>query len=356
MIPIFSSTRTSINDLVPCKTFKKAQENRISLIRKLEKGIFLSDQNDPNKKWELKNVKDSKSTEESGATPQLKVLVEKNNVKIYGRLKLINTMNEAIIYQKMQLSKDPLNDYIPKYLGVLDSRGNVIDLKKELEQIGEEAVIQKYKPAYIILGDILKEFDSNVKVDGEVQDYKFARSSLLGNDEEVRRHKQNYHGTFYKVFRKKFLALSGCAFAHQGSTKGGWFMWFVNGIRRVFSVSNTKNELQKQFNRMGIAELAHNMRSLIKFKRAIQNSNFTSADSSLLFVPVSVMRNGRVRKDIEIRLIDLSHGVNKEENISGFDQMRADMATSIQELIDMIRQAYLGKSAFRSGRQVEIDA
>ncbi|MBA3721916.1 MAG: hypothetical protein H0W88_05900 [Parachlamydiaceae bacterium] len=318
--------------------------NQDLLIANLEKGILLADRIEPRINWKLRIVKEQGSKVESGSTPQLKVVFEKDNFQVFGRLKFIKTLNEAIVYDRMQATKDPLCAYVPKYLGVLDSKGKMIDLRKEIEELGEKAVLEKYKPGYIILGDLLKEFETGPTIRGNVQDFKFAKPSLLGNDDEVQKHKQSIHNSAYKSFRNYFLGSSGCSFAHQGPIKGGWTMWIINSIRRFFSIRNTKSELRKNFENMEVPELTQNIRSLIKFKNAIRDSNFTSADSSLLFIPTTTTRNGRVRNNIEIRMIDFSHGMRKGEGIDGFDQMQEDMANSIQELIELMRESYLSKT------------
>jgi hypothetical protein len=242
--------------------------NPASLLDRLERGIAIAGSADSAENWELRKI--DHITNESGINPQLRVFLKKGSFQIFGRLKYCSNLNEAIVYEKMRASKDPLTPFVPKYLGVLDSKGNLINLSAEIDMHGEEAVRNKYKPAYMILGDLLKEIERDgTKIHGNAQDFKFARPSLLDNDDEIAKHgHQEQRSSLYKWFRAKFLGMSNCSFAHQGNTKESWGIWLINRIRRLISILKTKNELRRNVNRMGPLELLSTMRSLNNLKKS----------------------------------------------------------------------------------------
>lgn len=289
-------------------------------------------------KWQTKEVTGPPKNVKEAGKPQIKVILEKGGITIACRVKLIKTMNEAIVYHKIMQSSDPLSQHLPRFLGVLDADGKQIDLTKELENIGEAGVMEKYKPAYIIIGDLVGNLGEKSQLDGEVNDFKFAKTTLIGNEGEKEAHGQSKHGAIYNWIKKGFFGLSDCSFAFQKATKTpGWYMWLINSLKRLQSVKNTEKILKNQFTNMSFEELKANIQSLKHLKEAVSQSNFTFADSSLLFIPIKTTReDGTTFRQVDIRLIDLSHGISRDEEIEGFREMKRDMAASIQEVIDIM--------------------
>lgn len=295
----------------------------------------------PNKDmWKMHTIQNSKTATESGTASQFSVIISKGALKIAGRVKSLKNINEALVYHKITNSQDPLLDNIPKFLGVLDKEGNQINLEGELKKLGEAQLIEKYRPAYLIMGDLMQNLGVEETVEGSAKDFKFAKSTLIGNHGEVIKHKQTKHGAIHNWIKSHFFGLSKCAFAFQEATTTqgkGWFTWVIISIKRLISVKNTKNALVSQFNHMNFKELSSNIESLKKLKQNLQNSNFTFVDSSLLFIPIKKIVDDVATFQITIKLVDLAHGMHQEENIPGFDVVKNDMVNSVDELIQIMQ-------------------
>ena len=283
-------------------------------------------------------------TNESGSAPQMKVKLvsEIGETIVYGRIKQIKTLNEAIIYHKMHRTDppDPLAKFTPSYFGVFDAHGKPIDLDKELKLVENgkkqmEDLYREHPTAWIMMKDVTSNLPEQVKVDRlrEIQDYKFVRKGLILNQDEINKHGHTKRSKFYTKVRKSLLSQSNCSFALQKSTKSKWYSWAVMNIKRVFEIKETKQKLQSQFLALGPQELRANIEKLEELRTAVHESNFTFNDSSLLIVPTIYQGH----EGISISLIDLGHGMAKNEGIKNFEGIKKEIEVSITELIEMLK-------------------
>jgi hypothetical protein len=296
------------------------------------------------------------------------------------RVKEIASLNEAIVYY--QISKNPkelesgLYKFMPQYIAVLDSNGNEIDLEKALQECDGsiEKLCQKeeYKKAYVIIRDLVDDIetaDSQKKVIAEeIKDMKMVLPSLQGPKMERRLHGYPISSKIYRLIRKHYFNLSGCSFAFQQSTKSRWYTFVLNNIKRMFTVKKTKTIIRGEFSKLPADQLEEVKKGVKGLQEALKKSDYVMIDASLLFLPVE--KNGR--KELEIRLIDMSHGLSKKEledkkqylnksiratpndskqyhefqanirkvnrQLEKVDQMKFDMIHSLDELVHMIEE------------------
>lgn len=331
-------------DRVTVKTSIKP--SKISKLDLIKGNISNATISDGTVSYSVKILDPKKAKIEGGSAAQMNVeLVAKiGEEKIYGRVKQIKNMNEAIIYHRMQNSDDPLAKFTPEYFGVFDDKGKPIDLTNELQEHSAKEIIEKYPKAWIMMKDISNNFPEGVKSDSQrdIQDFKFVKDGLVINKEEISAHKHTRRSKLYTKARKSFLSQSGCSFAFQKTTKSKWYTWVAVNIKRLFEIKDTKQQLKNQFNLMDPEQLEANINRLNEFKDAVKESKFTFNDSSLLFVPTVHSDGGGLETSngVEITLIDLGHGIAHDEGIGHFGVMKQAMADSIQELIDMMQEEY----------------
>lgn len=343
MLPLTNITGSELTLKISNKTSKQSKIDKIkeninnSIISKGEVNYKV-------------NILDPKEMQkESGSSTQMKVQLISENVLYVGRIKQIKTLNEAIIYHKMHASKDALTKFTPEYFGVFDAHGNSIDLEHELKLVAEgtktmEDLNQEHPTAWMMMKDITHDLPGNASLDRlrDIQDFKFVKDGLVINKEEILKHGHTQRSKFYTKMRLSFLSLSDCSFSFQKSTKSKWYNWVIVNAKRILENKDTKQRLQSQFIAMDSQELKANMDRLEEFKTAVLNSEFTFNDSSLLFVPT--IHKGK--EGVSISLIDLGHGMHKDEGIKNFNTMKQAMANSIDELLAMMKETLDVKNAF----------
>lgn len=268
---------------------------------------------------------------EAGTSHQFKVKLKGPRV-IYGRIKHIKSLNEAILYHNITQTNDPIKKFLPSFLGAFDRKGKPIDIEKELKTKSIKQLCMDFSEAYILMDDLSHNTDPSRSID----DFKFVKPSLVANKQERLQHGRSPHSCFYNSIRTSYFSLSNCSFAFQKKTKSSWFTWIIVSIKRLFCIRGTKKRLENHFKSMHKEEIAETLETLEELKNSVTSSNYAFIDSSLLFVPYLKKRDGKDIKSVSIHLIDLSHGMGKDENIDHFDTIQKDMAESIQELIDML--------------------
>lgn len=314
----------------PVKKLLGFVETQVISRNTLKKNICKSPLSFNNSDYKIKMIRNNMMSKESGTSRQFQVKLKGPRV-IYGRIKRIKTLNEAILYHQINQTNDPIKDYLPTYLGVFDFKGQQIDLELELKTKSINQLCKEYSEAYIVMKD-LSRFDPTRPAD----DFKFVRPSLISNEQERFKHARSPHSCLYKMIQNAYLSLSDCSFAFQKKTKSSWFTWLIVSIKRLFCIKGTKRRLENHFIHLQKEELAKTIEMLQELKKSVTASNYAFTDSSLLFVPYSKNIEGNEVKSLSIHLIDLSHGMGREEGIDQFDVIQNDMAQSIDELIGML--------------------
>jgi hypothetical protein len=294
--------------------------------------------------WKPVDMSDKKASNESGATEQFKVKLVRSGDGgcIETRVKMIDSLNEAIVYHKINKNNDPLNKFMPEYMAVFDKNGKELDLSELLKDntIPDLCANPDYKPAYIMIRDLVDVMDRNKRVlaeDSLIKDFKFVRPSLQGPKFETRIHGYATPNDLYKFVRRVFFGLSRCSFAFQESTKSKWYTIIITNFKRMMSVIRTKDYLRSEFVRLPVDQLDCVKRKLESLKDRVGKSDYALADSSLLFIPTHVKNGDQIVNGINIHLIDMSHAIAKNEfepnRIKKYERMKQEMMDSIEELI-----------------------
>ena len=314
----------------PINKFLGFVETPFCTKKSLKKNINYSTISINNSDYKIKILR-HRINKEAGASNQFSIKLKGPRL-IYGRIKRIKTLNEAIIYYKINKTNDPIKEYLPPFLGVFDCKGKLIDLEKELQTKSINQLCTEYADAYLVMKDVSLKADPYRSID----DFKFARPSLIGNEQERVRHARTPHSRLYLIIRSAYFSLSKCAFAFQKNTKSNWFTWLIVSIKRLRGIKKTKARLERHFKAMDKEELTKTIGKLQELKKSITSSNFAFTDSSLLFVPRLKKVDEKEINSLKIYLIDLSHGMEKDENINDFYKIQNDMSLSIDELLDIL--------------------
>jgi hypothetical protein len=333
--------------------------------------------------WEAKLITNALAIKGSGATEQGKVKLETKDGKIMeARVKKIDSLNEAIVYY--QISKSPkelesgLNKYMPEYIAVFDTNGKEINIEAALSECGGsiEQLCKKeeYKQAYVIIRDLVDDLEAEQTqkvIKEEIKDIKLVRPSLQGPKMESKLHGYSSPSKFYQFIRKQYFNLSKCSFAFQQSTKSTWYTFVLNNIKRMITLKKTKTIIKAEFEKLPPDQLEAVKNALNGLKKALKKSDYVMADASLLFLPTE--KDGK--KGLEIRLIDMSHALSKQElkdkkeelgreaknklgdpkafedhqnmmrkvnrQLEKVDKMKLDMLHSLDELSSMIEEIQL---------------
>jgi hypothetical protein len=308
--------------------------------------------------WIAKTVKNKKKAIESGGTAQFKVQLEDSHGKtLVARVKKIYTLNEAIVYFQIHSQNDPLKKFLPQYIAVVNKEGKQLDMQSLLLKYSIEKLCKdsEFKPAYVIIRDLVDNLQGNQRLDesGTIKDFKMVRPSLQGTDFENRLHGYPLENFIYKAIKRFFFTLSGSSFAYQQSTKFNWFNILIVHISRVISVFKTKSYLKKEFNRLSKERLIEVKQHLANLRDAMERSNYVLADASLLFIPTLRKIGNEEVHDLDIRLIDMSQAMSKNEvkdskSSKIYAAMKKDMAASIQELELMIDKILKNRAISRN--------
>lgn len=279
----------------------------------------------------FENISEINSEAGSSSQKKINLINKENGNEISVRAKKIDNINEAIIYNKLNCEniRNSLNNHIPKFVGLLDSNLNqVTNINRNLQ--GNH---------YWLLMENCFENSGEFDLDdeSEVQDFKFSRSSLVGNRDEKAKHKHsNLHSNMYKVCQKIFFFISLFSFVYQKNCKKSGIVGSIKNIfNRLICIIRTKHNIRKQLKRLNNKQLELVIDKMQKLRSSLEKSNYVFCDSSLLFVPMKKRGPGSENgnKVLNIYLIDLAHGMHESENIEGFEQARADMLGSIDDLI-----------------------
>jgi len=281
--------------------------------------------------WRLQRAMNV-SLDEGGSKTQMVVVLETDDKEFHARVKLIRTIHEAINYYNISTSNDSLKNYLPEFLGVLDRNGNPINLEAELQAYTPEQLIEKYQDVYLVMKDLVQQAQKDGVLPELPKDFKFAKPSLIENNEELVRHKHPLEDVLYRFFRRIYFSFSDSSFAFQKGKKISLLLTIINCLMRLFAIRYTSLALRDQFQGMSLRKLKRKINFLGRLKENIRKSQFVFVDASMLFVPT---KSKRGKKDLKIHLIDLEHAIRRDEGISGFDQMKKETQESIDELVQL---------------------
>lgn len=271
--------------------------------------------------WKSELVLNPNAPQESGATKQGKVkLTSSDGSSIEARVKEIKTLNEAIVYHQINQQDKVLSGLMPQFITVLDKNGNSIDISHELAKCGnsieELCKKQEFKPAYLLIRDLVNELEevSGKQVSTEeIKDLKLVRPSLQGIEIERKLHGYSPSNFVTNAIRKAFFKLSGCSFAFQKGTKSEWYTVVINNIKRIMTLAKTRLTIQNEFKKLPVEQLQAVVGNLQKLRTAMKNSDYAFSDASLLLLPSVRKKNTTAVNELEIRLIDMSHALAKQE-------------------------------------------
>jgi hypothetical protein len=258
------------------------------------------------------------------------------------RGKRIENLNEAIVFHRLQKSKDPLSQFVPPFVGVIDADGSEINLADLLQQhtIEELCLDNRYQNCYILMADLAA--GTSIAKDAKIRDFKFARPALQGQEIEESLHGRSPINFIRKIIRRLYFSLSGCSFAFQKSTKvTNWYEIVISSFKRAWHIRKTQEKLMNQFNRLEASQLCAVLERLTDMQSAVKRSQYVMTDASLLFIPTAVRgQDGSTVNKLNLHIIDLAHGLAEDE-VSNCPQASTTHSEMRQELLSALTELKL---------------